>query len=55
MTASGWGRLEDGGIEQKRKKTHGHGQQCGNCQGEGSIKGLNGNGKKYKKPPKPQE
>ena len=31
MTASGGGRLRDGGIKQKRKRTHGHGQQCGDC------------------------
>ena len=24
-----------GGIEQKGKRTHGHGQQCGDCWGEG--------------------
>ena len=27
------------------KKTHGHGQQCGDCGGEGSIRRINGNGK----------
>ena len=27
--------------------THAHGQQCGNCIGEGGIKGVNGKGKKY--------
>ena len=32
-------------MEQKGKKTHGHGQQCGKCRGDGDIKGLNGNGK----------
>ena len=32
-------------TEQNGKRTHGHGQQCGNCQG-GSIRGLNGSGKK---------
>ena len=36
----------DGGMEQKGKKTHGHGQQCGDCWGQGAIRGLNGNGKK---------
>ena len=47
MTASGGGwRLGGGGIEQKGKKTHGHGHQCGGCQGEGGIKGLNDDGKK---------
>ena len=29
--------------------TRGHGQQCGDCWGEGSIRGLNGNGKKCNK------
>ena len=36
MTAGG-GRLGGGGIEQKGKRTHGHGQQCGDCWEEGSI------------------
>ena len=42
MTASGWGagRRERGGIEQKGKRTHGHGQYCGDCWGEGGIRGL---------------
>ena len=40
MTASG-GCLGGGGIEQKGKGIHGHG--CGDCQGEGVIKELNGN------------
>ena len=43
-TASGGGRLEGGGIEQKGKRTHGHGQQCGECWAEGGIRGLKGNG-----------
>ena len=34
MTAKGWGRLVCGRIEQKRKRTHGHGQRCGDCWGE---------------------
>ena len=38
-----------GGIEQKGKRTHGHGQQCGNYWGKGHIRGLNGNEKKYYK------
>ena len=38
----GW--LGGGGIEQKGKRTHGHGQ-CNDCQGQGGIRGLNGNGK----------
>ena len=32
------------GTEQKGKSTHGHRQQCGDCWGEGNIRGLNGNG-----------
>ena len=39
------GRLEAGGIEQKGKRTHGCGQQCGDCWGKGRIRGLNGSGK----------
>ena len=39
------GGVGGGGIEQKRKRTHGHGEQCGDCWGEGGIRGLNGNGK----------
>ena len=31
-----------GGVEQKRKRTHG--QQCGDCWNEAGIRGLNGNG-----------
>ena len=45
MTAVGEGRLGGGGIEPKGKRTHGHGQQCGDCWGKRSIRGLNGNGK----------
>ena len=40
----GGGWLGSGGIEPKGKRTHGHGQQCGDCWGEGFIRGLNGNG-----------
>ena len=29
----------------KRKRTHGHGQQCGDCGGEGEVRGTNINGK----------
>ena len=43
MTAMGGG-IGRGGIEQKGKKTHGCGQQCGDYRG-GEYKGLNGNGK----------
>ena len=49
MTATGVGKLGGGGNEQKGKRTHRHGQQCGNCRGQGSIRELNGNGKKYNK------
>ena len=35
----------DGGIDRKGKRTHGHGQQCGDCWGEAGIRGLNSNGK----------
>ena len=38
-------RLRSGGFEQKGKRTHGHGQQCGDCWEEEGIRGLNGNGK----------
>ena len=41
------GRLGGGGTEQKGRRTHGHGHQCGDSCGEGDIRGLNGNGKKY--------
>ena len=44
MTASR-GKLGVGGTEQKGKRTHGHGQQCGNCWGEGHIRGLTSNRK----------
>ena len=45
MTAKGWGKWGGGGIEQKGKRTRGHGQPCGDCWGETGIRGLNGNGK----------
>ena len=45
MTASGGGRLGVRGTEQKGKRPHGHGQQCGDCWQEGGIRGRNGNGK----------
>ena len=45
MTAKqGW-KLGGREIEQKTKRTHGHGQQCGNCGGGGVVRGLNGNEK----------
>ena len=43
MTVGGR-EFEGGGIEQKGKRTHGHEQQCGECKGEGTYKGTNGNG-----------
>ena len=39
LTALGWG-LGGGGIEQKGKRTHGRGQQCGDCRGHRHIRGL---------------
>ena len=45
MTASVGRRLGDGGIEQKGKRTHGHGQQCGDCRSEEGIRGVNDHGK----------
>ena len=50
---AGWqlgkaGKLGGGGIEQKAKRTHGHGQQCGDCWEEGGIRGLNDNGNTIK-------
>ena len=41
------GRLGGGGIEQEGKRTHGYGQQCGDCGGEDGIRGLSGNRKEY--------
>ena len=41
--------LRGGGIKQKGKRTTAHGQQCGDCRGEGGKRGLNGNGKNTKK------
>ena len=37
-------RVGGGGIEQKRKRTHGHGHQCGDW-GEGRRRELKGNRK----------
>ena len=42
MTASGGGGLGWKGWG-KRKRTHGHGPQCGDCWGEGETRGLKGN------------
>ena len=36
--------VASGRIEQKGKTAHGHGRRCGDCDREGSIRGLNGNG-----------
>ena len=35
MTVNRGGRLADGGIEQKGKRTHGHGQRCADGWAEG--------------------
>ena len=32
-------------MSKKEKRTHGHGQQCGDCWGEGGMRELNDNGK----------
>ena len=45
MTVGGRGRLGGGGMERKGKRTHGQGQQCGDCCELGIIRGINGNGK----------
>ena len=45
LTASVGGEAGDGRTEQKAKTSHGHGQQCGNCWGEGHIRGLTSNRK----------
>ena len=37
MTAKCGGRLGGGGIKQKEKRIHGHGQQCGDCGRERGI------------------
>ena len=42
-------------MEPKGKRTHGHGQQCGDCRGQGSVRGVNANGKKYNKKKRKQE
>ena len=34
----GWGRVGGRGIEQKGKRTYGHGQQCTDCGGQGEYK-----------------
>ena len=34
-----------GGTERKGERTHGHGQQWTDCEGRGSIRGVDGNGK----------
>ena len=44
-------KVGDGGIKQKRKRTHGHGPQCVDCGDSGcmeveqGIRGINGDGK----------
>ena len=41
------GGLGVGGIEQKGRRTQGHGQQCGYHWGKEGLMELNGNGKIY--------
>ena len=38
-------RVGSRAIEQKGKRTHGHGPQFGDCWGVGDIRELKGNGK----------
>ena len=46
MTASGGGEGEGvKGLSKKGKRTHGHEQLCGDCRGNGGIRGINANGK----------
>lgn len=45
MTVSGCGEVREGQDRTKRKNTHGHRQQCGDCSGGRSIRKLNGGGK----------
>ena len=40
MAAKRWGKLGGEGIEQKGKRTHGRGQQCGDCWRGGGYKGI---------------
>ena len=49
MTVKGGGRVEDGGIEQEGKRTHGYRQQCGICGGGGGMRKLHSNGKSCNK------
>ena len=42
------GRLGGGRAEQKGKRTHGHGQQCGDCWVEEHIRRLKSNIKNAK-------
>ena len=35
-SGQGGGQLGGGGMGRKGKRTHGHGQQCGDCWGEGA-------------------
>ena len=37
-----------GEIEQKGKRTHGHGRQCDDCRREGGMRRINGNGRQLK-------
>ena len=40
-----WGGIGNRGIEQNGERTHGHGQQWGDCWGKRGMRRLNGNGK----------
>ena len=43
---SGGGEVAGGGIEQRGKRTQGHGQQGGDCWGQAGVRGI---WKKYSK------
>ena len=40
MTASAGSRFMSGGFEPKGKRTHGHGQECGDCLGGREVYGT---------------
>ena len=44
LTAKG-GQAKEWRDWVKGKKTHGHGQQCGDCKGDGIIRGIKDKGK----------
>ena len=49
MTATGWREIRGGGTEQKGKRTHGHGQLCGDCWGEDGYMRVKLQWKQYNK------